>query len=835
MDYTGNVKDGYTDYTGNTVSESGSGGLPPAPTETSVLVYRGTTGNWETYNFDTSGSVYDGDMTITGALTVNTIISDLDIEDAIISLNKNSADDSNTSGFVLLNTNDTKFSGLLKNGNSNDFYLFANSSQMPTETGWTPEQNGNLFAGRVALCTSDNSNACLSVRPADNLEQAILVTKPLGHAADLIRVVDNVSTLFSVSPNGGVTCSSLVAGNEIVTLNMQIGNSGNDYILPTSRATAPGQVITSGVGLTTSWEDIPTPTTLESLTGNATISIVDNVTTFVNDSNTRLTLDPLKTEITSPDLLKKWVLTDTESVYSHNGLNRMEFLNTYSRITSPNTVNQLNLLDNYVSIRGGDNLIVQREWLYLSDAETRIRDGNNQNRLLINATSSALTTNSAGTTSLVLQDAGVSLVRDGNLIAFGSPIFNSFYSPTQGAELELVDNSIKMKMGISTRLEITPTVLQLRDENGDPAVTSVGSTTSISGGSGVGSYQGVIVGTGNVLVKSPNGQYGVELYNDKIQLMSSADERLLINSTGSVLQSPTTVSALELSDTQLIMRRDNSTVLSAVNGATILSNNNGGELRLGEGPAGTRIRRGGVTRLNITGTGTQLLSPGGSDFFVGDNNLNIELQDAGSVIRVRQNFDTTESRFSSPDGTEKLRMTDSDFRIGGNYTIPIVAGTEGQLLEVDGSGNLQYNLTRQFVSLQAEQTTSLVLTAQNTYFTPTNPIASGLQQGFTLSGLTATYDDAYPIWVRVSIHASMERTSTGVAHIFALSLLKNGIKQPGKCRFKCDDAAPYPQEASYETILGISTNDILAVGIANEDAIVSSLNVYSVSFTVNRV
>ena len=108
-----------------------------------------TSTNWNGYNFDDTGTIYSGDMTITGALTVNTIISDLEVEDAIITLNKNGVADTNTSGVVLNNSSNTQFSGLLKNSSSSDFYLFANSATLPTETGWVPVKNGNLFLESV--------------------------------------------------------------------------------------------------------------------------------------------------------------------------------------------------------------------------------------------------------------------------------------------------------------------------------------------------------------------------------------------------------------------------------------------------------------------------------------------------------------------------------------------------------------------------------------------------------------------------------------------------------------------------------------------------------------
>jgi hypothetical protein len=172
------------------------------------------------------------------------------------------------------------------------------------------------------------------------------------------------------------------------------------------------------------------------------------------------------------------------------------------------------------------------------------------------------------------------------------------------------------------------------------------------------------------------------------------------------------------------------------------------------------------------------------------------------------------------------------------YAFPLVAGAEGQHLEVNASGDLAYTYGQIFASLQANATTAMTLALQNTYYplpNPTIPLQSG---DFTIGALgLVTYNGAYPLYLRVGAHCSIERSSAGGAEIFSFSILKNGAVSPGigESRAKFDDTSTFPLEVSFESVILVANGDTLQLAVANENANATTANVYSYSFVISKV
>lgn len=307
---------------------------------------------WTGYNFDNTGAIYNGDMTITGALTVSTIISDLEIEDALITLNKNAANDNNTSGFVLNNTNDSLFSGLLKNGNSNDFYLFANSAILPTETGWTPEYTGNLFINSVKVNDLTGSGT-ISVKGINTTNPVISVDTLSGHTAPLQEWKADGFVQASLSNNGRLD-ANIIDCSTIGCTNFTIGLSGGTYTFPTSRGANGEILITDGSG-NVSWQPNPSsisdriisPNTLNNvIAGNTDIQI--NFGGFVRE-----TIDANNTYFYSPNGVSSYMrLGNNTFIARVDNNDRLSIGTSESVLRAPNLSNRISVANIATRVTG---------------------------------------------------------------------------------------------------------------------------------------------------------------------------------------------------------------------------------------------------------------------------------------------------------------------------------------------------------------------------------------------------------------------------------------------------------------------------------------------------
>lgn len=321
---------------GNTAD---SGAIPPNTTYRfpSLPNFSGTVqqSGWRGYNFDESGYIFEGDMRITGALEVSTIVADLEVEDSLIFINKNAPIDGFSTGLVVNSFNNTRFGGLVKADSSPSWFLFSNSATIPTASGWTPEQTGSLFltdlnaAGQVTIGAPASSYSLPIARGNDG---DILITDAVGGVSwqvpTTIRSPDGLNQI--VASNGTILTTYSGANRIYVDVsNTDILSGDNSYVVSVNNSrmlvsdTTPGgrfelnnaetflkspdknTLITildndmyADIGGTQSFRATPTVTTLKGGGGNnPTITLQSGTSSWVHSTRECLTTAPTAVEI----------------------------------------------------------------------------------------------------------------------------------------------------------------------------------------------------------------------------------------------------------------------------------------------------------------------------------------------------------------------------------------------------------------------------------------------------------------------------------------------------------------------------------------------------------
>lgn len=695
---------------------------------------------WSTYRFDDNGNVYSGDMTITGSLSVSTIISDIEVEDAIITLNKNGVADNNTSGVVLNNSTNTKFSGLLKKDNSDDFYLFANSETLPTESGWTPVDSGNLFLKNINVNTPTGTGT-VSIFGDNPAEPAIKVDVPPTQTAKIQEW--RADGLLQASMDAGGQLDAKVVdstqGNFTILKN---GALTNDFFFPNARGLA-GQVITAtGTGESSAWLDPAIPTLLKSPDTLTNLTVADDLITAEVAGQNRLVMDATGSTLIDPTgqarLKDEATLT---TLTNATGGTFFELGDTTSRL-SFGGVDALSLLPLVTTIRGGPSGFSE---LQLGGPVFGLdyRYGSQQ-RIKISGPASQI------------------------------------FSPDGQGEFDIRnDRALTVVNGI-TRQELTPSITTIRDEN---------------------NIERIVADSGSTRLNAPTG-------SNKLTVSSSA-----LQSDG-----PFVVQTTDPAQVQIRSNAPLGQVVSLqqwqVNFATVAQidqqgngafNNN---FLITNDPGGSVISNLSSVPLNV-GPSTH-------------SKLNIGYSGAPTTIN---------GAVDVPNG----------LTIGAppnKYAFPLVAGAEGQHLEVNATGDLAYTYGQIFASVQANATTAMTLALQNTYYPLPNATTSTQLGGFTFGALgLVTYNGAYPLFLRVGAHCSIERTSGGGADVFSFSILKNGAVSAGigESRAKFDDNGNFPLEVSFEGVVVVANGDTLQLAVANEDAAATTANVYSYSFVISKI
>lgn len=789
--------------------------------------------SWSTYRFDDNGNVYSGDMTITGSLSVSTIISDIEVEDAIITLNKNGVADDNTSGVVLNNSTNTKFSGLLKKDNSDDFYLFANSNTLPTESGWEAEQTGNLYLNNLSVNTEANSGL-LTVESSGINATPLYVKGAVGQTADLVRVANNADvSIMSVSSDGRITTTGgITTTGQLETLTgIRTGLSGVEYILPSARGTL-GQIMTSdGVG-NVLFQDVPVATSLISPSGNSSIFVDDFETATQVNGIIRFKSDSGETRINSPN-------TSTNMILQNNSINF-----SVAGSTLP-----LSITAATTAIRGGP---ANTTFSTYQDASYQLNQGG-QARILADGSDTFLySPDGVSSSHRISDDAQVFKVGGDDRLTIDSTL-TTLTNATGATFLELGDTTSRLSFGGVDALSLIPLVTTIRGGPSGFSELQLGGPV-FGFDYRYGSQQRIKISGPSSQIIAPDGQGEFDIRNDRALTVVNGITRQELSASTTTIRDENNI--------ERIVADSGSTRLNAPSGSNKLT----------------------VTANSITADGAVTVNT--TDPVLTPMRINAPLGQVSSLQQWQVNLATVaqidqqgngafNNMFlinNNPSGTVISNLagvpmtigpsTHSELNIGyagapttingavdvpngltigatpNKYAFPLVAGAEGQHLEVNASGDLAYTYGQIFATIQANATTAMTLALQNTYYPLPNATTNAQVGGFTFGALgLATYNGAYPLFLRVGAHCSIERSSVGGAEIFSFSILKNGAVSAGigECRAKFDDTSSFPLEVSFEGVVAVVNGDTLQLAVANEDSAATTANVYSYSFVISKI
>jgi hypothetical protein len=212
------------------------------------------------------------------------------------------------------------------------------------------------------------------------------------------------------------------------------------------------------------------------------------------------------------------------------------------------------------------------------------------------------------------------------------------------------------------------------------------------------------------------------------------------------------------------------------------------------------------------------------------NPLLIGFATATAVEIGKSGADTTVKGSLNVEEGLKLGVAPND------YTIPVVKALEGQYLEADASGNLQFGNHEFYASLQAENNFQITLTNANQYYPPQNATVNAQSSDFIPTPPSGfQYNKANSRYVKADFHASIEQASAGSGNIINVAVLVNGAKQPGRSRAKIDNTNPYPVEVSLSTVFLVSNGDIISAAVECETNAGITIDIYSYSFVISKV
>jgi hypothetical protein len=360
------------------------------------------------------------------------------------------------------------------------------------------------------------------------------------------------------------------------------------------------------------------------------------------------------------------------------------------------------------------------------------------------------------------------------------------------------------------------------------------------------------IGSTDSFLSSPNGDNNLYTNNFFSQISHANNPRVKVDGSISQMISPNLQNNINVSDISAFITQNGTNTFESDGVVTFVRGAGANTPYLSLNPlfGGT----GGII-LNIAGRNTfrsnvsatyvgfdiayrQTFSA--TNFITTFNSLERERITATQHIAFSPNTTTTttltDTNFNiTVDGGDKINCTADAITIGGSYDIPIIAGTEGEFLQTNAAGNLEFGLHQLFGSIQAEVTSPITLLNANQYykfFNGYNAVGSG---DFTFGASEMTYTGSYPLFVKSCLHVSVKRTSTGGSDTVNIAILSNGVKQIGSCRFQLDDTSDFPNEASFETVFPIQTGDIISAVIENETSAASIMDIYSFSFVISRV
>jgi hypothetical protein len=563
------------------------------------------------------------------------------------------------------------------------------------------------------------------------------------------------------------------------------------------------------------------------------------------EANSLIIADNSRTNLYSPTNTSTQVSLENTSVQlSVNGLEKLNTNTTGTTLYGITETTGKVFLDNDINLLNG-----------VTEYKQEV-----DNILLSNTVNTKL---NLGTNDCTLTEAGNIFLESANGIIElknKKPVL----SPTGEYSLKISSNSLRLDSDLNTRLNIDPTQSLLLAPNlttsvdvGDVSIINyVGTTNTILTNTEFSHTQlaekRLKIGSTDSFLSSPNGDNNLYTNNFFSQISHANNPRVKVDGSISQMISPNLQNNINVSDISAFITQNGTNTFESDGVVTYIrgAGSNTPYLSLnplfgGSGGIILNIAGRNTFRSNVSATyvGFDIgyrLTFSATNFITTFDSLERERITATQHIAFSPNTTTattlTDTNFNiTVDGGDKINCTADAITIGGSYDIPIIAGTEGEFLQTNAAGNLEFGLHQLFGSIQAEVTSPITLLNANQYYKFLNGYNAVGSGDFTFGASEMTYTGNYPLFVKGCLHVSVKRTTTGGSDTVNIAILSNGVKQIGSCRFQLDDTSDFPNEASFETVFPIQTGDIISAVIENETSAASIMDIYSFSFVISRV
>lgn len=394
-------------------------------------------------NFDNNGNEYTppgGTLTVSGNLTVTndlivqgTIISDLEVKDSLIYTNVAYPTDNVNAGLCLNNTNDTQFSGILRNGINKEFYLFNNSPTKPTPATPAPSPNAVLN-----LATVRATSGYLTLKSADNTQTITADnTGTLVYDAAVPRVVALKNSYAGIGSADGL--GTLTVDNNLL-------NYGYNGVARLSVDNA-GTVISSQDGATTA--NISNNLMAFNTSEGEQLRI-EPQNVIIDSGGYGIILDDNQANIYSPDGNQAIFTNNSTISFSTSGIGRMycytpagfddgSFTLAQENVVTP-TATKYYMKDDFIKL-----IVGGKEQLTISTALAGLAAPNGTNKIETDNTSNRVIFNSINR-----------VIADGTGTTIASPSTTTYTTVVDGAAQTVVSGTLREQYTVNNSTIAAP-------------------------------------------------------------------------------------------------------------------------------------------------------------------------------------------------------------------------------------------------------------------------------------------------------------------------------------------------------------------------------------------
>lgn len=589
-------------------------------------------------------------------------------------------------------------------------------------------------------------------------------------------------------------------------------------------------------------------------------------------SNPRVKVDATVSSLISPDQQKSVKVENNEVKIESNGVNRIRVNNGCTCIIAENGNNAIEVQNAFLNLTNGLGVSYT---LPLTSSPTLgqiLLADNSGNLVFSNIPTPDLLASPDKFTNIQVSNGLISMKNTNDevflsnnlfteiknrlntsILKVGGPAFGLSYiydgetrivanigntilkSPDGDKSLVLDNNSVYIRDVSQNRFLVEPTFTRSYSPNGQTVL-------GVEDGQILGSVSTVDrfrIDNTNISLVAPNLTSTYGLTNDVHLWNHTGTGRMEINAGQTLLFSPSRANNIEITDTNTTIKGDLRT-----EGQILARNSDNSVIPLDvDAPLGQTAD---LLSLKVDGAIKARVAPDGfanfSSIFTYNTNVIGTVDSATLTIGPSTHTQLDIGYSGAPTNIRGAVSMPNGLTIGASpnqYAFPLTKGTEGQSLVVnDAFGTLAYSLNQIYGNVQAETTASLILTNQNQYYTFPNNTTANIGSDnflFTLNTTNIQYTGSYTLFLRCSAHASIKRTTGGGGDVCNIAILKNGVKQTGSSRVILDDNNNFPLETSLETVISVSTGDTLTLGMENEDAPLTTFDIYSYSFVVSKI